>query len=140
VPTLREFAARFLEGHAAANQQKPSGIASKETILRVHLVPALGDKTLDAITSEDVQRLKWTLRAKAPKTVNNVLTVLNTLLKKAVEWNVIQRVPCVIKLLPVVKAGATFHDFADYERLIEAARVIGWRTHLIVLFGGEAGL
>ncbi len=140
VPTLAEFAARFLEGHAAANQQKPSGIASKEAIFRVHLIPALGGKRLDAITSEDVQRLKWALRNKAPKTVNNVLSVLNTVLKKAREWDVIAQLPCAIRLLPVPKTGATFHDFADYERLLVAAQAISWRTHLIVLLGGEAGL
>ena len=140
VSTLEEFAPRFLEGHAAANQQKPSGIASKEAILRVHLVPALGSKKLDAISNEDVQRLKWALREKAPKTVNNVLSVLNTVLKKALEWDVIRELPCAIRLLPVPKSGTTFHDFEDYERLLEAAEAIGWRTHLIVLFGGEAGL
>src|SRR5438552_1285650 len=58
VPTLAEFNDRFLDGHARANRQKPSGIAAKETILNVHLVPLLGTKRLDAITSEDVQRLK----------------------------------------------------------------------------------
>src|SRR5262245_48168295 len=47
VPTLEEFATRFLKDYAAANQQKPSGIASKETILRVHLIPALGVRRLD---------------------------------------------------------------------------------------------
>jgi len=71
VPTLREFTSRFLDGHARANRQKPSGIAAKEMILRVHLGPALGQKRLDAIKSEDVQRLKGRL------------TVLNVLLKKA---------------------------------------------------------
>ena len=65
VPTLKEFAPRFLECHALANRQKPSGIASKETILRVHLVPALGDKKLDAIRTEDVQQLKSALQDKA---------------------------------------------------------------------------
>ena len=40
--TLKEFAPRFLDGHARPNRQKPSGIAAKETILRVHLVPHLG--------------------------------------------------------------------------------------------------
>jgi len=44
VPTLREFVSRFLDGHPRANRQKPSGIAAKEMILRVHLVPALGQK------------------------------------------------------------------------------------------------
>jgi len=33
--------------------------------------------------------------------VNNVLTLLSTLLKKAVEWGELERLPCTIKLLPV---------------------------------------
>ena len=140
VPTLREFATRFLEEHAVANRQKPSAVAAKESILRVHLVPALGNRKLDAIKNEDVQQLKGTLRDKAPKTVNNVLTVLSVLLKKGVEWEVIDQVPCTIKVLPVVRREALFHDFDGYDRLVDAARVKGWRTHLIVLLGGEAGL
>ena len=72
-------------------------------ILRVHLMPALGRQRLDAIKSEDVQRLKAQLETKSPKTVNNVLTVLSVLLKKAVEWDVIERMPCTVKLLPVTK-------------------------------------
>ena len=140
VPSLREFAPRFIDGHARANRQKPSGIASKERILRVHLVPALGHRKLDAIKSEDVQRLKCALQAKSPKTVNNVLAVLSVLLKKAVEWEVIERMPCTVKLLPVPKGSAAFYDFDQYERLIEVARAQDARTHLIVLLGGEAGL
>jgi hypothetical protein len=77
VPTLREFASRFLDGHARASRQKPSGVAAKEMILRVHLMPAPGHKRLDAIKSEDVQHLKSRLSTKAAKTVNNILTVLN---------------------------------------------------------------
>jgi hypothetical protein len=38
-------------------------------ILRVHLLGALGHKRLDAIKSEDVQRLRRNLEAKSPKTV-----------------------------------------------------------------------
>ena len=140
VPTLREFASRFIDGHARANRQKPSGIATKERVLRVHLVPALGHRKLDAIKSEDVQRLKCALQAKAPKTVNNVLAVLSVLLKKAVEWEVIERMPCTVKLLPVPKGSAAFYDFDQYERLIEVARTLDARTHLVVLLGGEAGL
>ena len=36
-------------------------------------------KRLDAITTEDVQRVKTRLNHRSPKTVNNVLTVLNVL-------------------------------------------------------------
>ena len=140
VPTLKEFVTRFIDGHARANRQKPSGIAAKEMILRVHLVPKLGDRKLDAIKSEDVQCLKRDLQAKAPKTVNNILAVLSVLLKKAVEWEVIKRMPCSVNLLPVPKGSAEFHDFDEYERLIEAGRILDPRTHLIVLLGGDAGM
>jgi integrase len=95
---------------------------------------------LDAITTEDVQRLKNQLRDRAPKTVNNVLTVLNMLLKKAVEWNVIERMPCTIRLLPIPKGSAGFYDFDEYERLVAAAKATDRVPYLIVLLGGEAGL
>ena len=140
VPTLQEFESRFLDGYARANRQKPSGIAGKESILRAHLVPMLGKKKLDAITSEDVQRLKHQRQDRSPKTVNNILTVLNTLLKQAVAWDVIDRMPCTIRLLPIPKPQAQFHDFEAYERLVRVARQLDPRAYLLVLLGGEAGL
>lgn len=48
-----------------------SGLAAKETILKVYLIPLLGAKRLDAITNEEIQRMKGHLKGKAPKTVNN---------------------------------------------------------------------
>ena len=138
VPTLRAFASRFLDGYARANRQKPSGIAAKEMILRVHLVPTLGHKKIDAIKSEDVQLLKGRLSTKAAKTVNNILTVLNVMLKKAVEWDVIDRVPCTIRLLRVSKSSTRFYDFEEFERLIVSARATDSRAYLLVLMAGEA--
>ena len=140
VPTLKEFAPRFLDGHARANRHKPSGIATHERIIRVHLVPAVGSRKLDAISSEDVQRLKGQLASKAPKTINNILTVLSTLLKKAVEWGVIERMPCTIKQLHVPRGSTAFYDFGEYNRLVEAAKATDGRAYLITLLGGEAGL
>ena len=140
VPTLGEFVERFLDGHARANRQKPSTIVTKEVLLRAHLVPQLGSKRLDAITNEDVQRLKGALREKAPKTVNNILTVLSVLLKTALEWDVIGRMPCTIKLVKASKPTASFHDFDTYEQLVVGARATDPNSWLIVLLGGEAGL
>ena len=140
VPTLEQFASRFIDGYAVANRQKPSGVAAKRTILNVHLVPALGAKRLDEISNEDIQRLKHQLRDRAPKTVNNVLTVLSVLLKKAVEWSVIEHVPCTIRLVKTPKVSMGFYDFDQYEHLIEAAKRTGPDAHVVVLLGGEAGL
>jgi integrase len=140
VPTLETFAPRFVDGHARANRHKPSGIHVIESILRWHLVPALGPKRLDAITNEQVQRLKLALTHRSPKTVNNVLTVLSTLLKKAIEWGELERLPCAIKLLPNPKKIMGFHDFDQYERLLATARRRGTETYVMVLLGGDAGL
>jgi integrase len=140
VPTLREFEPRFMSGYVNANRLKPSGVAGKISIFKVHLVPLLGMKKLDAITNEDVQQLKHHLRAKSPKTVNNTLTVLNVALRTAVEWNVVDRMPCTIRLLPIPKGQAQFHDFNAYERLVSAAGQIDRNTQLLVLLGGDAGL
>ena len=140
VPTLDQFASRFIEGHARANRQKPSGIAAKEMIVRVHLSPALGSKPLDTIINEDVQRLKYRLLNKAPKTVNNILTVLSVMLKKAVEWGDIERVPCTVKMLPVSKGSTKFYDFDEFERLVIAAKATDPRAPVLVMLAAEAGL
>jgi hypothetical protein len=73
-----------LELGRKANRQKPSSIAATESILKWHLVPELGAKRLDAITDEVVQRFKLSRAHLSPKTVNNILTLLSSVLKKAV--------------------------------------------------------
>ncbi len=140
VPTLEQFAPRFVNGHARANRQKPSGIAATESIIKWHLLPAFGTKALDAVTNEQVQKLKLALVHRAPKTVNNVLTVLSTLLKKAVEWGELERLPCTIKLLANPKKTMWFHDFEEYERLLMVAEKRSFEAYLMVLLGGDAGL
>jgi integrase len=87
-----------------------------------------------------VQRLKHRLAGRKPKTVNNVLTVLNTLLKKAVEWNVIAQMPCTIRQLKTSAGSIDFYDFDEYERLVTSAKRIDATAHLVVLLGGDAGL
>jgi integrase len=139
VPTLKEFAPRFLEEHGRANRLKPTTQRDHEAILRVHLVPALGDKRLDAITTGDVQRLKASLSSRSAKTTNNVLVVLSVLLKAAVAWSVLEQMPCAIKLLRVPKPWTSFHDFEAFEALV-AATVRDDQAHLVTLLGGEAGL
>jgi integrase len=140
VPTLQEFGPRFIEGYARANRHKASGVATKECILKKHLYRLLGDKKLDAITDEDVQNLKADLATKSRKTVNNVLSILNKLLKVAVKWKVIKELPCSIELLKVSSPVPAFYEFEEYERLVDAAQKIDSSTLVVVLLGGDAGL
>ena len=98
VPTLEEFAPRFLEGYAQANRQKPSGIAAKETSCACTCSRSSGTRRLDEITTEDVQRLK-ALGTRAPKTVNNVLTVLSVAAEDGRRMGGDRTRPCVIRML-----------------------------------------
>ena len=84
----RRFYAEVPGNHARANRQRPSTVAAKETILRVHLIPLLLE-ALDRITSENVRRQKHHLHDKARKTVNNDLTILDPFMTGAVERRVI---------------------------------------------------
>jgi integrase len=140
VPTLAEFAPRYLEGYARANRQKPSSIESKESHLSAHLIPRFGDKRLDELGDEEIQRLKAALADKSNKTVNNILNTLNTMLSVAVQWGVLERMPAKIRLLKVTRKDAAFYDFDEYDRLVEAAAKIHLKVHLQVLLGGDAGL
>ena len=140
VPTFAEFVPRFLQEYAKAERQKPSGVASKESILRVHLIPRIGNKRLDALTDEDVQQVKSELIVLKPKTVNNVLSVMSKLLKVAEEWGVIDEVPCRVRLLKQHAPEMGFFSFAQYAELVRAAEKIDGRTLAAVLLAGDAGL
>src|SRR5205085_7753160 len=64
---------------------------------------------------------------------------LNVLMRTAVEWDVIKQMPCAIKLLRTPKTEASFYDFDQFERLVEASAREP-QTRVVVLLGGEAGL
>ena len=140
VPMLAQFGDRFVEEYAVANRQKPSTVSTKRIVLKKHLVPMLGRKRLDEIKNEDVQKVKAKLSHLKPKSVNCVLTVLSKLLKVAVDWGVIEIMPCTVRLLKSQSPTLPFYDFDDYERLIEGAAKVGPEALAAVLLGGDAGL
>jgi len=105
-----------------ANRLKASGIAHKETYLRLYLIPVLGKKRLDAISNADVQRLKSSMEGKSGKTVNNALTVLlGKMLRVALEWNVLDAMPCTVRLLKTQHPEMEFYEEDEYVRLVEGA-------------------
>jgi integrase len=140
VPTLEQFVPRFFEGHVQANRQKPSAVNGTKSILRRHLLPMLGKKRLSEINDEDVQRLKGKLRDRSVKTVNNVLTVLSTMLKVAAKWKLTERPNAQIESLKVPPPAFSFYEFDEYERLVDAAERCSPEVLITVLLGGDAGL
>ncbi len=85
-PTVAEFADRFEADHIAV-YLKPNTVAHYRLALRRYIVPTLGCKPLDAVTTTDVQRLHNSLRSK-PSMANYVRCVLGLMFTKADQWQV----------------------------------------------------
>lgn len=120
VPTLEEFAKRFLEFYVKSNNRR-STYETKEMILRLHLVPMLGELKLNKIGNKQVEAYKADKRKQlSAKTVNDHLAVLHRLLVIGQEWQVIQVVPR-IKPLKVQKTEADFLTFQEALNLVAAA-------------------
>lgn len=65
--------------------------------------------------------------------------MLSTLLKSAVAWKAIERLPCRIELLRVPAADWQFYDEANLDLLRGAARDLDARLEIGILLGADAG-
>ena len=139
MPTLAEFSERFVAEYLLANRLKPSTIYNRKKYIRIYLIPNLGDQLLDEIGEADIQRLKAKYAHHAVASVNAILEVLGSMLRMAVEWDVIPAAPRIRKLKRQDRRFA-FYDEPTYQRLVEAARATDERCLLAVLLGGDAGL
>lgn len=148
MPTIEEFSKVFLATSAIIN--KPSSVASKEKLLRFHIVPRLGHLRLDQVTYAVIEDFKLAL-AQTPintgktyvglkldpkskktlsgKTINNVLTCLRRMLVVARKRGLIEFVPDV-EWLKRDHVDFDFLDFDEAERLLAAAHG-EWRTMIL---------
>ena len=82
---LADFAPYWLETRRP--DWKPTAYRGYEQIVRNHLIPRLGPVVVRGLTVEEIQKLKAVLlKARSPKTVNNVLGVLSSMCEDAVRW------------------------------------------------------
>lgn len=138
-PTLRVFAPKYIES-AKADRQKPSTIIQKERIIAHYLMPRFGDRPIDTLNAEDEQNLKAALLSLAPKTINNIVAVMNGIRKDAHRLGVLKNLPPAWKSHKVPLSVVPFYDPLEYERLVASAVAIAPQLLLFVLLGGEAGL
>lgn len=145
-PTLAEFSERWMRDYVVPNN-RPSGQREKAMTLRVHLLPPLGALRLDQITTATIDAFKAQKAASglAPKSVNNILSVLRCALTSAVEWNLLRVVPKV-HWLKVPSQGYRYLVAEEADRLLGATRPGLWRVLILFLlrtgtrFGEAAAL
>ena len=130
-----------MDGHARANRQKPSGIAAKEMLLRVHLVPFARSQAAGRDHERGRAAAQAWMVVKAPKTVNNVSGGAQRAAEES--RRVGRHRPDAVHDPAAADSEVVSQRFTistQYERLVEAAKAIDQVTELIVLLGGEAGL
>lgn len=86
-PTFAEFAERYLAEHALLHK-KPSTVRDNRSLLRCHLLPALGTLRLTAITPHAVERLHQKMAA-SPRRANYARDFLAAMFARAAEWGLV---------------------------------------------------
>lgn len=132
------FADHYYEIYCKVHN-KPSELRAKEMIFRLHLVPFFGDRDLREIDQELIEKF-IALKLKqglSPKTINNRLGVLRTMLNIAIKWGYLEKNP-----VNDVKTLKTPPDEFDYftpeesDKFLEAAiqkhRI--WHPFFLLLF------
>ena len=87
IPTLEDFAARYLAEHAEPFK-RPRSVEEDRGLFSRHLLPAFGELRLDRIDRAAVTRFALE-RKGTPTTANRALSLLSHAYSKAAEWGVI---------------------------------------------------
>ncbi len=142
VPTFAEwFNGSFWHEWVIGRENKPTEQRAKKIIYALHLEPRFGKLRLDEITTPVVARFRADLVAKklGDKRINNILAVLSKPMKYAVDCEVIGKSPR-IGMFKVERPEIVAWDFAQYVRLLAAAKNEGEDWYAAVCLAGEAGM
>ena len=83
-PTVADLADRYMTEHAEV-KKRPRSVASDKTLLRLHVLPALGRKKVAALSRADITRLHHSLR-ETPGAANRTLALVSKMLNLAEKW------------------------------------------------------
>ncbi len=120
--TFQDFAWEWHETYVKANN-RPCEQDTKESYLRVHLVPFFGRYLLDEIGKRDLERFKAEKLGEglSPASVNHYLKCLQKLYQCAVDWGLVASNP--VKGVPRLKNDVekwAFLDFEEARKFIDA--------------------
>lgn len=138
VPTLTDFWPVFVD-HMLAERLKPNTVRSYQQIGATKLMPLLGDRRLDMISEIDVQRVKSTMRDKAPSHVNLALTVLTQVLRVGKAHHPAVVVPPMKRAKRSKKEHKRFYSVEQAQAIVRAVQDEPERLAAILL-ALDAGL
>lgn len=129
MPTVREFAERFLEFQRARTREGTH--LGQERHLKLHVVPHIGHKQLDAVEQRDIDMLvtRWKKSA-GVRTVNLRLSTVTRMFAVAVEWRMIAAAPSA-SALKVPEDTIRFLTEAEAAAMLEKAPP-QWRSMMFI--------
>jgi integrase len=85
-PTMSDLAERYLTDHAEL-KKKPKSVASDKSLLRLHILPALGIMKVANVSRAEVIKLHHSMR-QTPGAANRALALLSKMFNLAEKWGV----------------------------------------------------
>ncbi|HYA69329.1 MAG TPA: site-specific integrase [Acidimicrobiales bacterium] len=134
--TFARWAEEYMDG---AHHKRATTRTRDRNVLRAHLLPDLGDRKLSEIRPLDLRRLvqAWSADLK-PSTVRTISGVLRTILKAAVEADVLAITPCRGVRLP--NEPPDERRFLEPEAVTRLATAIDERYRPMVYLAAVLGL
>jgi integrase len=139
-----KFFEEFMTNHAEV-ENKPGEVKNKRKLAKYFLLPFLGTYFLGQINAKCIAQIKKDMREMInPRTgrpysmkyLNNVLTLLSTVLSIAVEWGYLSTAPKVKKFKPGIQKKMSYYTIEEATAIIDSADG-NWGIffHLIFWYG-----
>lgn len=138
-PTVREFAETFL-ACCRADRLARNTLTAYDVHLRVHILPVLAERRLDAISQRDLVALKNRLVDRKQSTAAEILKTLKCMLNRAVKLGALDRLPVEVDVPRRVRGEPVAYTPRETAALVEAATNEGPMALAAVLLGLDGGL
>lgn len=124
VPTLKDF---FKDHYLPFAKERKKTWGKDEELFRLRLKPAFGDRRLNQITRQEIQRFHTGLKADglAPASCNHYIKLLRRMLNLAVSWEMLERNPAA--RVPLFREDNKVEHYLDEQQLQRLLAVL--RTH-----------
>lgn len=120
-PTVALLAERYMQEHALL-KKKPGSSRPDTYNLRRHVLPALGRKTVDAVTRDDIAQLHYAMRS-TPGAANRVLALLSKMFTLAEQWGYREAGTNPVRHIQRYKERR-FERFLSTEELVRLGEVL----------------
>ncbi len=138
VPTLAVFKDTFIAWFKS-ERRSDTGTNNNVSIFRKHLVPLFGDRMMTSFGKKDELQLKAHFTGHSASRYNQTAAAINGAIALYYKLGEL-RDPFRFARLKIDEVTKPFYEFAQYAKLLRAARTIGVISELVVLLGRDAGL